>query len=418
MQPIIVIGGGAAGLLAAGRAAERGHSVVLLEKGPRLGAKILASGGERCNVTNSGDAAAHASRFGRNGRFLRPAYSRFFNEDLRALFKRLGLKTKEENDGRIFPATDRATDVVRVLERWIGDLGVEVRLRTGVAAIDAGHAEASGDAEQATTWVTGVLTESGGRLPGRAVVVCTGGKSYPKLGTTGDGYRLAAALGHRIVECCPALAALHCGDPLCGKVQGLSLSGIPLAALSGDGKKIATAVGDVIFTHQGISGPAALNVSGAVAAAIGGGGVRVRLDLLPGQRDVDSRIAALIGVSPGRHIGNLLAGMLPGRLAVAIAEKAGIDPDTPGGQVTRQGRLVLAELLKRLELTVSGTDGFDRAMVTRGGVDLREVDPTTMGSKLVRGLFFSGELLDLDGASGGYNLQAAFSTGWVAGDNA
>lgn len=453
MLPIIVVGGGAAGLLAAGTAAARGQKVVLVEKGPALGAKILISGGGRCNFSHTGEPGDHAAAFGRQGRFLRSAYARFFTDDLRSMLAVLGVPSRIESDGRIFPTSGRAADVEAALEHWVRSLGVDVRLNTAVLAVETTdvpaptapvgppfdtqseirNSKSEIQKPHAAVRVAGVRTATG-VLPARAAIVCVGGRTYPRTGTTGDGYAIAEALGHSIVPCLPVLAGLHATGRLCASMQGVSLANAQIQAFplpeswpagsdpqseTHDPKSAIPRVpilGPVLFTHFGVSGPAILDMSRHLAEGFAAGSrFRVVIDLLAeDHRPPD----ALVAGASRQQVNVLVRALLPDKMAEPLLRQARIEPDKVCNQLTREERQRLDGALHRLAVTVTGSEGWDRAMVTRGGVSLREVDSSTLQSRLVRGLHFAGEILDLDGATGGYNLQAAFSMGCLAGRSA
>lgn len=402
---VVVIGGGAAGLMAAGRAAERGATVTIVERGPMLARKLRISGKGRGNISNASDLDDFIAAFGPNGKFLYGAFTRFFRDDLLRLLGDLGVATKTERGGRIFPASDRAEDVAAALERWGRRLGVEVRYNTRVKSIRArdGH-------------VAGVETYSG-PIDADAVVLATGGISYPKTGSTGDGYAMAASLGHDIVPPRPSLSALVTEEPWVKRLQGLSLRNVR-ATLSVNGKKVAEQFGEMIFTHFGVSGPVVLTLSRHVPEALKQGPLSLSIDLKPALTDeqIDRRL--IRDFAAKTHFANYLRDMLPRTLIPVFVELCGIPKETPVYRINAtQGRTV-AGLLRDLRLTVLSARSVDEAIVTAGGVNIREIDPRSMESKLIDGLYFAGEVIDIDAITGGYNLQAAFSTGWVAGDSA
>lgn len=406
-------------MLAAGHAALRGRKVILIDKGPRLGRKVLVCGGGRCNISNTGTVSDYVARYGRQGRFLYPAFSRFFSTEILELLHKEGVQTKVENAGRIFPKSDRAGDVVEALERWLLGLGVEVRLNTALNAIETDEAPSSEPDKPPTRWVSAART-NGGTIPASAVIVCLGGKSYPKLGTTGDGYAIARQLGHTVIPTYPCQVGLHSSAPVLKTLQGISLQGVVVSALDAStNKRISRAEGDVVFTHFGISGPAILNVSRDLVEGLARGQhYTLLVDLLPQLSDPNAAILEEASQAPRKHAANLLREWLPNKMAAPLLYEAQVEPERMLGQLTREQRQALVQLLKGLKLPVTGSEGYDRAIVTKGGVSLKEINPNTMESRLVKGLYFAGELLDIDGPTGGYNLQAAFSTGWLAGGNA
>ncbi|MFZ1946717.1 MAG: NAD(P)/FAD-dependent oxidoreductase [bacterium] len=426
---VIVIGAGAAGLVAAGQAAEAaGHAraaseVVVLEKMTQPGRKLRITGNGRCNLTNWDPLPEFIAQFGRNGRFLRSAFSQFFAPELVALLKRIGVPTVTEGQGRVFPASGRAQDVVDALARWAGAAGV--RFATGSPAerlvVEDGR-------------VTGVGVGGAEIHTCDAAILATGGASYPATGSTGDGYRLATAVGHNIFPIRPALVPLETAGGVARRLQGVSLGDVSVRVLV-DGEPVAAGVGpsaprgpglgaargEMLFTHFGVSGPVIIRVSNkAVDALVAGAGVTLSLDLAPdlAERDLDARLLEEFATHGRRKVGTVLGALLPGKMVDVFCDLAGVSPDKPANQLTADERRRLREWLRDFRLEVTGHRGFNEAIVTAGGVDLREVDPRTMASRLVKGLYFAGEVLDLDGASGGYNLQAAFSTGWLAGHSA
>ncbi|MCL6581107.1 MAG: NAD(P)/FAD-dependent oxidoreductase [Firmicutes bacterium] len=386
-----------------------------------MGAKLLLSGGGRCNLTHTGDLDHLVRAFGGSGRFLYGAFSRFGSDDIRALLAAEGVPTKVDEEGRVFPADDRARSVVDALERAARRVGTVILTGTRVERVE-------------WTGAFVVTASDGRRWRSDRVILATGGASYPAVGTTGDGYRWLRALGHTIEPLRPALVPLETEETWPARVRGVALRGVEVSVYAGD-RVGAGRRGDVLFTHFGLSGPAVLDVSHEAVVAAGvrreDGGTRgaaagrtdcgrvilgIRLD--PGQTPEAwrERLDAGIRESPRRLIKNVLGAWWPQSLAEVLCAEAGVDPDTQAGQVPREARERLAAQLCELRLSVKGPRPLEEAIVTAGGVSLREVDPRTMASRLVPGLYITGELLDVDGPTGGYNLQAAFSTGWVAGE--
>jgi predicted Rossmann fold flavoprotein len=406
-QPIydvIVVGGGAAGMMAAGRAGECGARTLLLEKMPRLGTKVRITGKGRCNLTNIASREVFISHFGPQGRFLNNAFGRFFSEDLRALLERFGVPTKVERGGRVFPLSDQAVDVVIALERYMRTNRVEIRLNTparGLLLRDNA--------------VAGVRTDAG-PIAGRAVILAAGGMSYPGTGSTGDAYPWLEALGHTIHPLRPALVPLETEEPWSHALAGLTLRNVRVTLLV-NGQKRHSQFGEMLFTHFGVSGPIILSMSTLAVDALAEGRVQISIDLKPALRDeeLDARLQRELDAHGRQAIKTIAKNLLPQRLIPPVLELAGIPPDKVAGQITAAERRRLAAVLRDLRLTVTGSRSFREAMVTAGGVDVNEVDPRTMESKLVKGLYIVGELLDVHADTGGYNLQAAFSTGYVAG---
>jgi hypothetical protein len=408
MKKIIVIGGGAAGLIAAGRAAEAGADVLLLEKMPQPGRKLCITGKGRCNLTNIAELPNFLAHFGRNGRFLRQAFAQFFTPDLMDFFTGLGLELVTERGGRVFPAGGKAPDVMKVLKKWLVTLKVTSRCTSPVEGLLMNNGR-----------ITGVLCK-GGKIEGDAVVLATGGASYPATGSTGDGYILAGAAGHTIVPIRPALVPLETTGDTAGRMAGLSLHNIGLRMYI-DGKKTRQAFGEIAFTETGLSGPLTLTLSGEVVDCLREGRkVVFSLDLKPAldEAKLDARLQRDFSSRSKERFDSILRGLLPREMVPICIEETGIPQDRPGGGVTAKERRRLRTWIKDFRLEITGHRSFDEAIITAGGVDVREINPRTMESLLTKGLYIAGELLDIHGDTGGYNLQAAFSTGWLAGRSA
>ena len=405
---VIVVGGGVAGLMAAGQAAEMGADMLLLEKMNHPGRKLRIAGKGRCNLTNVAPVSEFIAHFGPNGRFLRQAFARFFNADLVAFFEELGVRTVAERGGRVFPSSGQAHDVVDALVWWIGKQGVTLRTRSPVKRLLV-------EGER----VVGV------QVPRRiyradAVIVATGGASYPATGSTGDGYRLAQAVGHTIVPIRPALVPLETAGDVAPRLQGLSLRNVTVRVWV-NGRKQAEAFGEMLFTHFGVSGPIILSLSRQVVDALRlGQTVVLSIDLKPAldEGKLDARLLRDLDVHGKQQFRTLLKELLPSKLISVCTDLMGIPPGKMAHQITSEERQRLRAWLKDFRLEVTGHRPFTEAIITAGGVDVREVDSRTMASRLVEGLYFAGEVLDVDADTGGYNLQAAFSTGWVAGRSA
>ncbi len=407
MDDVLIIGGGAAGMIAAWRAASLGARTRLLEKNDRLGLKIHISGGGKCNITHGGDMESLRKAFvPEEARFLAPAFRHFRNEEILQMLRRRGVTVHTRPDGRVFPDSGRADDVVDGLASYLREAGVRIELGAGVTGIAR-----EGDR------VTGAC--AGGLLyPARATILCVGGSSYPKTGTTGEGYRWARELGHTIVPLRSALAPIYLAEGARPDYSGVALRDCVLRGRSG-GKEIARWRGDLLYTHQGVSGPCALGISRAVARALEQGEVTLDVDVLP-DVPAEALAARFAEVHGGgrRLVSTLLGEWLPERLVPEALQRAEIDPALPVHQLPRKNRHRLVEGLKRWELGRVRAVPLERGEVTAGGVSLEEVDPRTLASRKLRGLYFAGEILDLAGPVGGYNLQAAFSTGCVAGETA
>lgn len=404
---VLVIGGGAAGQMAAIAAAQAGAATVVLEKMPQLGLKMGLTGKGRCNLTHHGAMEEFIRNTPGNGKFLYGVYRRFTNEDLLAQVHAWGVATKVERGGRVFPVSDSAQQVRRVFREEMERLGVWVRTGLPVTAL--------------RRTADGFCVQTAEReFQARTVVLTAGGASYPQTGSDGSGFRLAKSLGHRIVPPRPALVPLLCEEPVCKELQGLSLRNVELTLLCG-GKAVETLRGEMLFTHFGVSGPLVLRHSDRASAALAAGeGVRLLLNLKPALRpeQLDARLQREIQEHPAKTLQNLLLALLPQRLAGPVLAQSGVAADVRGADLPKAARQQLVAALQAFPLTVTGTRPLREAIVTAGGVDVREVRPNTLGSKLVPGLYFGGEVLDIHAYTGGYNLQAAFSTGFVAGSEA
>ncbi len=405
VSKLIVIGGGPAGMMAAGQAAENGAQVILLEKMRRTGRKLCLTGAGRCNLTNTLSTEDFITAFGPTGKFLRQALSQFGSGDLIELVTRLGVPTVTEPNGRVYPASNRAPDVVEALTDWLKHNRVTIRSESSARGllIEDGR-------------IVGVQTGHD-TVRADAVIIATGGLSYPETGSSGDGYKLAEKAGHTIVPVRPSLIALETHSNIAPRLQGLSLPNVAVTVLI-DGKKRAYDAGELLFTHYGVSGPAVLRMSRQVVDALRSDrAVTLSFDLLPDNDEpkLDRLIIENAKSHGKRHIQNILEQWLPSRLAAICLELSAIKPEEPANQLKSEHRRQLTKIIKDFRLHVSGHRPIAEAVVTAGGVDTREIDPRTMQSRLVKGLFFAGEVLDIDGASGGFNLQAAFSTGYVAG---
>ena len=430
---IIVIGAGAGGMMAAGRAAELGAPVLLLEKTDGPAKKLLISGKTRCNVTNAREIDEFIAMYGANGRFLYRAFSRFFRDDLLNFLKRYGVMTKIEDDGHIFPTSDDARDVVRSFRKYMDENGVELRTNTKVTAINVdGGRVASVQTEKET-------------LPASAVILATGGSSYPGTGSSGDGYRMAAALGHTITKLRPALVPLAVREAeLARSMQGVSLSNVRLTSYrcTADdidisktpkrdcgrgipGRKSAAPViesrtGELMMTHSGIGGPTTLLMSLAIIDALERGPVSVSIDLYPAVEEDKLRkhLQNELDLHGKKSYRNILGELLPQKMIDPFVAITGIAPEKRGHEITAEERERLLRSIKSLRFNIEGPLPISAAIVTAGGVSLDEINPYTMSSRLIDGLYFCGEVMDIDADTGGYNLQAAFSTGYVAGEEA
>jgi predicted Rossmann fold flavoprotein len=408
-RKVIVIGAGAAGLMAAGQAAQLGAETLLLEKMNRPGRKLSIAGKGRCNLSNVASLSEFLAHFGPNGRFLRQAFSQFFTSELVAFLEEKAVHTVTERGGRVFPASSRAQDVVDALVRWVGETGAILKARSPVEQLLVEGRR-----------VVGVQVSRRRVYHGDAVVVATGGASYPATGSTGDGYRLAESVGHTVVPIRPALVPLETRGDIALKLQGLSLRNVTVRVWV-NGKKEAEAFGEMLFTHFGVSGPILLSLSKRVVDSLRAGqDVMLSVDLKPAlnERQLDARILRDLEAHGKRQFLGMLRGLLPRKLIPVCAELTGIPTERMAHQMTAEERNRLRTWLKDFRLEVTRHRPFAEAIITAGGVDTREIDPRKMASRLVGGLHFAGEVLDIDADTGGYNLQAAFSTGWVAGRSA
>ena len=401
MSRIAVIGGGAAGMMAAATAAGRGHDVVLFDKNEKLGKKLFITGKGRCNVTNASELEEFFQSIPRNPKFLYSALYGFTNSDLISLLGEMGTPTKVERGNRVFPASDKSSDVLRALNAHIKRSGAAVRLNTRLERI-------ARDGEGF------LLMFNGKRECFDSVILCTGGKSYPSTGSTGDGYAFSQSLGHSVTEIRPSLIPLETAEEWPRQLMGLSLKNVTLTAICG-GRTVYSELGEMLFTHFGVSGPLILSASSRIIGDPAG--TVLKIDLKPGltQEELDRRILRDFDKNIRRQFGNSLGELLPSKLIPVMIELSGIAPDAPVHSITRQQREGLISLLKALTMTVSCARPIEEALVTRGGVSVKEIHSSTMESKLVPNLYFAGEIIDVDGYTGGYNLQIAFSTGVCAG---
>jgi len=420
---VVVIGAGAAGLLAAAAAARHGADVTVVERNREPGRKLLLSGKGRCNVTYEGDTAALVDGFPGNGRFLFGAFSRFGSAHLREHLRALGVETKVERGNRVFPVSDDAASVRDALYRDAMDAGCRFRFEQRVTGLQLQRG--AGPRGQTGPVVTGVVVTAGGvgeTIPADAVIVTTGGTSYPGTGSTGDGHALARQVGHVVTPLYPSLVPLETHEQWPAQISGLSLRNIRLRAFDAAGAEIANEFGELLFTHFGVSGPTVLRASRAVSGCLarGDGPARLEIDLKPALDFpvLDDRLRRDFEMFANREFRNSLGRLLPASLATQVVVLSSIEPAKRCRDLTRQERASFCALLKALPLTVKGTRGFREAIVTAGGVDVREVSPRTMQSTIAGGLYFAGEVLDVDGYTGGYNLQAAFATGRLAGESA
>lgn len=405
---VVVVGGGAAGLMAAARAAECGADVVLLEKMATPARKLRITGKGRCNLTNVAEIGEFLGHFGRSGLFLRQAFSRFFSGELIELLDYQGLATVVERGGRVFPADGDAPAVARLFIDWNRRCGVEIRTKSPVTGLLVHDGR-----------ITGVTCGSE-RIEADCVIIATGGKSYPRTGSTGDGYRLARNVGHSVTPIKPALVPVIADRIDLSEAEDLTLKNVR-ARLYVNQKRKQDEFGELTFTHNGLGGPIILTMSSRVVEALQeGSAVVVSLDLKPALDDakLEARLLRDLHNRGQEPMSSILRGMLPRKMIPLCLRETGLDPHAPGNNLRSEDRKRLRVWLKDFRIGIGGYGSFDEAIVTSGGVNVREVDPKTMQSKMIRGLYFAGELLDIQADTGGYNLQAAFSTGWVAGSAA
>lgn len=402
---VVVVGGGAAGMIAAVAAAERGRRVIIVEKNEKLGKKLYITGKGRCNVTNACGRDEFFEHIVSNPKFLYSAFHELDNDALMALLEDNGCSLKTERGERVFPDSDHASDVTAAFQRLLKKKRVEVRLNCAVCKIESEEGR-----------VTGVRLTDGSVIPAGSVIVATGGLSYPTTGSTGDGHRMAEELGHQVKACEPALVPLTIAEDWCKKLQGLSLKNVSLTMSCGK-KKLYQGFGEMLFTHYGVSGPLVLSASSFLGKKKGEQAVVLTVDLKPAltEEQLDKRILRDFEENVNRQFKNALNGLYPSKLISVMIERSGIDPEKKVHEITKQERRRLVEITKAFTLSVLGKRGYDEAVITQGGVSVKEVNPSTMESKLVQGLYFAGEVLDLDGLTGGFNLQIAWSTGYLAG---
>ena len=413
MNRIVIIGGGASGMMAACAAAQQGAEAVLLEKNEKLGKKIYITGKGRCNFTNCCDTDDFFSNIPRNPRFLYSSVRGFDAEAVRNWFEERGVRTKVERGNRAFPMSDHASDITRGLESEMRRLGVQVRLHAEVKKLILSTPVNS------IRRVTGVVLSDGTKIDASCVIVATGGLSYPATGSTGDGFRFAEEAGHKVTARTPSLVPMNTKEPDILLMQGLSLKNVTLTIRSGK-KKLYSGFGEMMFTHFGITGPLVLSASADIQDQIRKGELSAEIDLKPALEEdkLNARILREFGENSNKAVRNVVSAVYPGKMVPVILERAGIHPDTPVHDITKQQRQALLHSTKHFALTLTSLRGFNEAVITRGGVAVKEIDPSTMGSKLVSGLYFAGEVLDVDGYTGGFNLQIAWSTGHAAGEAA
>ena len=407
MSQMIVIGGGAAGMMAAISGAKAGHQVRLLEKNEKLGKKIYITGKGRCNLTNACPMEDMMASVVTNSKFLYSSFYGFTNQDVMDLVESAGCPLKVERGGRVFPVSDHSSDIIRALADCMRQLGVQVSLNTEVESLIVEEGVCRGV----------VLKEGKKRLKADRVVVATGGLSYPSTGSTGDGYQWAREAGHKVTDLFPALVPFEAEELEDVKaLQGLSLKNVEIAVHMGK-RQLYREQGEMLFTHFGVSGPLILSASSFCAKAIRKCPLALLIDLKPAlsMEQLDARILRDFSGAANKQFKNALNHLYPAKLIPVIIRRTGIDPEKPVNAITRQERQILCQMTKSLSFTLTSLRGFREAIITQGGISVKEIDPAKMESKKVKGLYFAGEVLDLDGVTGGFNLQIAWSTGWAAG---
>ncbi len=405
MSKVIVIGGGPAGMIAAYAAASVGHKVTLLEQNEKLGKKLYITGKGRCNITNASDMDNLFANVMSNRKFLYSAFYTFDNEQVMNFFENQGLYTKVERGNRVFPVSDHSSDVITALSRALNAQNVDVHLHTKVQSILV--------CDEA---VCGVSLFNGKTLDADAVIVATGGISYPSTGATGDGYRMAEESGHKLVKSTPSLVPFETKEEWVKELQGLSLRNVTVSIYNGK-KKLYEDFGEMLFTHFGVSGPLILSASGMIKPGLFGNELDMYVDLKPAldAEQLDKRVLREFDVAMNKQFKNVIGSLMPAKLVPVMIRLSEIDPDKKVHEVSREERQRLVGLLKKLPMTVIGLRGWNEAIITKGGVSVKDINPSTMESKKVKRLYFCGEVLDLDALTGGYNLQIAWSTGYLAG---
>ncbi len=408
MSNVIVVGGGAAGMMAAVFAARNGQNVQLLEKNEKLGKKLFITGKGRCNITNAADIEDLFTAVISNPKFLYSGFYSFTNQQVIDFFEELGVKTKVERGERVFPVSDHSSDVIAAFSRELKSLGVSVSLHTEVKELLCEQDK-----------VCGVLLTNGKKMKADAVIVATGGISYPSTGSTGDGYRFARETGHRVTELLPSLVPMEVRQWYAKELQGLSLRNIEIRITDGK-KKLYEEFGEMLFTHYGVTGPVILSASSVVAKTLNKKELTLHIDLKPAlsEEQLDKRILREFDANHNKQYKNSIDSLFPAKLKPVMIELSEIEPEKKVNEITKEERQRLVHLIKDFTMTLTGLRGYNEAIITKGGVSVKEIDPGTMESKIIKGLYFAGEVLDLDAVTGGYNLQIAWSTGYLAGINA
>ena len=404
MSNVIVVGGGAAGMMAAIFAARNGQNVTLLEKNEKLGKKIFITGKGRCNITNASEIEDLFSAVISNPKFLYSGFYSFTNDQVIHFFEELGVATKIERGNRVFPVSDHSSDVIAALAREMQRLKVKVQLHCEVKELLINNEKE----------IKGVRLANGKKMTADAVVVATGGISYPSTGSTGDGYRFARNCGHKVTELFPSLVPMYAKE-----LQGLSLKNIEIHITYGK-EKLYDEFGEMLFTHYGVTGPVILSASSIVGKTLEKKELVLHIDLKPAltEEQLDKRLLREFEANHNKQFKNAIDSLLPAKLRPVIIELSGIEEEKKVHEITKEERLNLLRLIKDFHMTLTGLRGYNEAIITKGGISVKEIDPGTMESKLIKNLYFAGEVLDLDAVTGGYNLQIAWSTGYLAGISA
>ena len=419
MSKVIVVSGEPAGMFAAYFAAKNGHKVTLLEQNEKLGKKLYITGKGRCNITNACNMEEVFKNVCSNPKFLYSAFYSYTNEQVVDFFESYGLRTKVERGNRVFPMSDHSSDVIAALGKALKDAGVQIRLHTKVKDLLTHVVPDENSAGmEPQKMISGVLLENGEQMLADAVVLATGGKSYPSTGATGDGYRFAEKLNHKIIEPTPSLVPFEAKEAWVRQLQGLSLKNVSVRIV--DGKKILYEdFGEMLFTHFGVSGPLILSASAAIKPDSFKKHPVVYIDLKPAldMETLDKRILREFDEAKNKQYKNSLQKLLPGKMVPVIIGLSGIDPDKKVNEISKEERKNLVNLLKALPVTITGLRGWNEAIITKGGISVKDVNPSTMESKKIKNLYICGEVLDLDAMTGGFNLQIAWSTGYLAGNS-
>lgn len=409
MSNVIVVGGGAAGMMAAIFAARNGQNVTLLEKNEKLGKKIFITGKGRCNITNASEIEDLFSAVISNPKFLYSGFYSFTNDQVIHFFEELGVATKIERGNRVFPVSDHSSDVIAALASEMQHLKVKVQLHCEVKELLINNEKE----------IKGVRLANGKKMTADAVVVATGGISYPSTGSTGDGYRFARNCGHKVTELFPSLVPMEVKEWYAKELQGLSLKNIEIHITDGK-KKLYDEFGEMLFTHYGVTGPVILSASSIVGKTLEKKELVLHIDLKPAlaEEQLDKRLLREFEANHNKQFKNAIDSLLPAKLRPVIIELSGIEEEKKVHEITKEERLNLLRLIKDFHMTLTGLRGYNEAIITKGGISVKEIDPGTMESKLIKNLYFAGEVLDLDAVTGGYNLQIAWSTGYLAGISA